>query len=168
MAERDTLADRETDADTQREPSFDADDLDVDALSGLPDRDAEPEREGLRSRLRRRAGSLFSPRAFGYAGAGSVVGALLLGTVLPIGGNVTGVLVAAFVYGALGNRHRYTEVAAAGGLVTAAFALVNNVFLTLAGLGVPLVVASALGGVAAGLVGHYLGRDLRDGLTREL
>ncbi|MFB6304312.1 MAG: hypothetical protein ABEH47_04035 [Haloferacaceae archaeon] len=107
--------------------------------------------------------------AFAFALAGVVLGGFvpLLGPV----GRLVGLLLAAFALGLRGRR-RYLEVgvagAAVGGVATVLGALGPFLLPVVADYGV------AVGGVGAGtgllvsLLGHYLGRDLRAGLSRDL
>jgi hypothetical protein len=164
--------------------------VDIDALldegersrrSGETDADAEPaadaatgERAGVRDRVRSRLPSrpspVFTARGFGLSVAACVVGFLVAGTLVPLGGvaGLIGVLVAGFLLGMVGRR-RYLELAAAGAVTAAAGALLSRLVLAAAGdLAVPLVAVGGTAGLAAAVAGHYLGRDLRDGLTRSL
>jgi len=125
---------------------------------------------GFRSRAAERAGELFSPRHFFAA-------ALLIGTALfaastfvPLpGAGLVGVFAAAFAFGLVGSKRRYAETAVAGGAVTAASTFLDfAVIAFFGGFGVSLTaIAGGLGAVVAA-VGAYFGRDLRDGLTRDL
>jgi hypothetical protein len=126
--------------------------------------------EGFRTQLRRGAGSLVSATGLVVAIALSAGGAVLLGGVPLLGtvGELLGILVGGFVYGLVGETRRYLELAVAGALVGGGFALLGNLTAVLVTVGVPLVVFGAVGGALAGVAGHYFGRDLRDGLTREL
>jgi len=126
--------------------------------------------EGFRTRLQRGAGSLVSATGLVVALALSAGGAVLLGGVPLLGtvGELLGILVGGFVYGLVGETRRYLELAVAGALVGGGFALLGNLTAVLVTVGVPLVVFGAVGGALAGVAGHYFGRDLRDGLTREL
>ena len=106
--------------------------------------------------------------AFLAVGAGMVAGGLV--PLVPFTG-VLGIALGAFAYGLVASQRRYLEVAAAGGLVsgtalTLSF-LPRAVFFE--GFNGPrlFAIAAAIGLVLA-VVGHYFGRDLRDGLTREL
>ncbi len=162
MGEREETIDREgARATTAPGPSIE--DLETEAAEA-----GQPARS--RSRLRSRLGSLFSPRAALLAGASALVGLLVLGAVLPLGsvGSLLGIAAGSFVYGAVSTRRRYLEAAVAGGVVGSGAALLDYLVLTLAGVGLPIVAVSLVAGGLAGLVGHYFGRDLRDGLTREL
>ena len=126
--------------------------------------------EGLVGRVRARADRVFAPRPFLVALVGSVVGLAVGTAVVPLpGAGLLGVFLAAFVFGLLRARRRYLEATLAGGLTVGAAALLGyGVVGVLAGVGLP--VGAVMGGVGAivGAAGHYFGRDLRDGLTREL
>lgn len=125
-----------------------------------------------------RLGELFSLKAFllstvligiGVVGGGAIP---LVGTV----GSLGGLFVAAFIIGLVASKRQYLEVAAAGGgIIGVSFAvslLTTGVLpvgwrffqeygLAFAGLGVGI-------GALLGMLGHYFGRDLRDGLTQEI
>ncbi|KTG09481.1 hypothetical protein AUR64_17055 [Haloprofundus marisrubri] len=130
-----------------------------------------------------RLGRLFAPKAFLLALALSFVG-VFLGGLVPFVGAIPGVslilralglFAAAFVVGLVADEPRYVEVALAGALVG-----VFSVLLSTLGAFLPVAVnvvseyGVQLGGVGAAvgasvtLVGHYFGRDLRDGVTREI
>lgn len=134
--------------------------------------DAEPESQrSRRGRLRARAERVFSLRKFLVALAvvtgGLVLAGVFVPSFVPLGG-LLGVLAAAFGLGLAGWR-RYVEVTLAGTAV-AGVALLSQylVFSVVGGLGVPLAAFGAGSGAAAALLGHYLGRDLRAGLTRDI
>lgn len=126
--------------------------------------------DGVRDRARARLASLFSLRQFIVGTVATVAGLLVVGGALPLGaiGDLLGVATGAFVHGAVAGDRRYAEAAAAGGAVGAVATVLDHLVLTVVTLGLPVAVFGATGGVVAGLVGHYFGRDLRDGLTREL
>ena len=159
--------------------------------SELEDAPAAPETEAARSSaqagsrlgsLRSRLGSLgsraalsnyFSPKAF-LALTLAVVAGLFVGNLLvPFGGPVGGLLgafVVAFVLGLVTSKRRYLELGVAGAAVGSVAALLDFVITAIAvGSSVTRLVAF---GAAAGLVvcvaGYYFGRDLRDGLSREV
>lgn len=96
----------------------------------------------------------------------------LLGTL----GSAAGLFAAAFLLGVVLTRRRYPEVGAAGagvGVVTAVTGTLTAAFLPigldfLAQYGVGLAAVGGGIGLLLALVGHYLGRDLRAGLTREV
>jgi hypothetical protein len=117
-------------------------------------------------------GKLFSARALLYAfvavGAGMFLGGLI--PLIPFT-SILGVALGGFVYGLLASQRRYLEVALAGGLSAGVAGLLS--FLPQAvlfqGFDGTMLFAIAGGiGLLLAVVGHYFGRDLRDGLTKEL
>lgn len=123
---------------------------------------------GLRSRLATPLTSLFSVRWFGAATVASLVGVFLAGGIpLPFSGYL-GVLLAAGAVGLVGSERHYVEVAIAGAIAAALAVFFDVLLLVFIGVGIPLVGVAAVLGAVVGVVGHYLGRDLRDGLTRDL
>lgn len=161
MPRGETQLDAEPDVDTVEDPVNEvADDATAD----------ETTTGGFRDRIRAGAGRVVSGRALALALVTSVVGAVLVGGAVPLGivGTLLGIVVAAFVYGTLADAHRYLEFALAGGAVGGASTLLGNLTLTLLGPGVPIVAVGAVAGAFAGALGHYFGRDLRDGLTRDI
>ena len=131
---------------------------------------------GTRSRgdrsLADRATAVFSPKYFLLAlvlfGVALVAGntAFLF---VPLVGGLLALAAVAFGLGLLTSARRYLEVAVAGALASAAVTFFDNIFLSVVGnVGVPMAAAGGIGGLLAALVGYYLGRDLRDGLTREI
>ena len=126
--------------------------------------------EGLVGRVRARADRVFAPGPFLVALVGSVVGLAVGTAVVPLpGAGLLGVFLAAFLFGLLRARRRYLEATLASGLTVGAAAILGHGGVAaLVGVGVP--VGAVMGGVGAfvGAAGHYFGRDLRDGLTREL
>jgi hypothetical protein len=167
MAERERQLDRETDDDL-------AEEFDVDAVTSLDDAsdasDASDDSGGLTDRARERAGSLLSARALALSLVLTLVGALAFGDVLPLGivGNLLGIFLAGFAYGTAGGTRRYLELGLAGGVLGGGLTVFGNLALSLLGPGVPLVAVGFVAGAVAGGLGHYFGRDLRDGLTRDL
>ncbi|MFC6615771.1 hypothetical protein ACFQAS_12580 [Halopenitus salinus] len=128
-------------------------------------------------------GRAFSVRAFAIAfvsvAAGGFLGGALLGIVPLVGGtlgNALGIVAAAFLVGAVGADRRYVETGLAGagigtasalaGLVSVGVLPVGIQFLREYGFGVAAFGAAV--GLALTLVGYYFGRDLRDGLTRNI
>lgn len=139
---------------------------------------------GRLSGARRRLGRVFSPRAFlvdlvvalvGVGIASSVAGVVPLPFLGQIGGLV-GLFLAAFLVGALRSRRQYLEVTLAGAVAMGLVVLggtLTSVFLPvgvslLQEYGVAIVGAGAGTGAVVSLLGHYFGRDLRDGLTRNV
>lgn len=161
MAERDRQIDREVDTD-----------LDVDIPGETVDESpSEASRAArTRARIRKGAGKVISGRAFLLSLVLTLGGLVLIGGFLPLGtiGDLLGILVAAFLYGSVTDVNRYVELGLAGGLVGGGSALVGNLVLSLIGPGAPIVIFGAIAGGLAGVLGHYFGRDLRDGLTRDI
>ena len=149
--------------------------VDLDALSELDEGDrygdAPTEAGGRLDRLRERLGSLFSLRSFLFGLITTVVGAVAFGLVIPFFGSVAalgGVFAVAFAFGALGGRRRYLELGLAGAATAAIGTLTEFLVVTLVGGSQLLVVFGAGSGLLAALAGHYFGRDLRSGMTREV
>lgn len=140
--------------------------------------------DGRLSSVRERARWVFSPKAFLVAVVAAAIGMFavggLVGTMpIPFLGSVGGLLglfTAAFAVGLVRSRRQYLEVTLAGALVTAVtftFSTLTAVFLpigvdVLQEWGVAIAGAGAVLGGVVSLLGHYFGRDLRDGLTREI
>jgi len=115
-------------------------------------------------------GSYFSLRALLFA-FGAVGGGMVLGGLIPLvpATELVGVLLGGFVYGLLASERRYLEVGLAGGVSGGVVAVLSLLPQLAAGLNGPRLFAIAGGiGLVLALVGHYFGRDLRSGLTREL
>ncbi|MFB6169216.1 MAG: hypothetical protein ABEJ43_10285 [Haloferacaceae archaeon] len=126
---------------------------------------------GVRGRLpslSRPWSTLFSPSAFATALLLGV-GAMILGTVVPLPGARFGLLVlVTFAYGGLSATRRYAECAAAGAVAAGAgfllsVALGGALVPVVAGYGPEIAGVSVGAGALAALVGHYFGRDLRAG-----
>ncbi|MBV0925143.1 hypothetical protein KTS45_13140 [Halomicroarcula limicola] len=168
MAERTEERTRETEATADSAATEVDTGVDVGRLDGLRTDTAEEETES--------GGSYFSLRAllvaFVAVGGGIAVGSLV--PILPFVA-LLGVPAGAFVHGLVAGQQRYIESALAGGvcagLVAVSSFLSQFVLRGVAGgdlgMGRLFAVAAAVGLVLA-LVGHYFGRDLRDGLTRDI
>ncbi|PSP64681.1 hypothetical protein BRC79_09755 [Halobacteriales archaeon QH_8_67_27] len=162
--------------------------VDVDSLTsdlGGEEPSAEPSESktdsgpGLRSRLTPSIGrpslapDVPSLRSFLLAFV-AVIGGMVAGSAVPLVGSVTsilGVVAGAFFLGLLSGKRRYFPVAVAGAIaaVAASATLGALTFAFIESLG--LVPSAAIGtttGVIAAVVGHYFGRDLRAGLTRDV
>ncbi|MWV41373.1 DUF456 domain-containing protein [Natrialba sp. INN-245] len=118
----------------------------------------------------RSLGEYFSPKAFLAVLALVSVGLFAGGTLLPIGalGRFVGLVAVTFLFGLLTSKRRYLELSvagtAAGGLTTVLFDLP----LAIAGSGRTLLAAGAAAGLVVSVLGYYFGRDLRDGLSRDI
>ncbi len=119
---------------------------------------------GLPARLSPTA--YFSPKAFVGLSGLFAIGYLGGGFTIPVAGSIVGLFATAFGVGVLASRRRYLEVTAAGGAVGAIMAAFNYAVAIAGGFGGRLVVAGITAGLVACLLGYYLGRDLRDGVTR--
>ena len=153
-----------------RSPTDDAE-RSADAERRAGDRTADGGRAGGRS-LRERAARVFSPKFFLLAllafGAVYVAGNAVVPFV-PVVGGLAGIAAAAFVLGLVASTRRYLETATAGAVAAGLGTLLGNLLLSVVGnVGTTIALAGAGGGVLAALVGYYFGRDLRDGLTREI
>lgn len=140
----------------------------ADRSSGMKLRSSTPDASGGRRR------GWFSPRTFLVVLVVSVAG-LVVGGSLPVVGLVgrfVGLFVVAFAVGLLANRRRYVEVGVAGGLASGLGfvlgSLATPLFPVVAQYGVEIAGVGTTAGVLVSLAGHYFGRDLRDGLTRDL
>lgn len=90
------------------------------------------------------------------------------GIALPIAGRVIGMFTVAFVVGVLSSKRRYLEMTAAGISVGALAALANYAVLAVAGSGRAVVAVGASAGFVSCVGGYYFGRDLRNGLRRDV
>jgi len=134
------------------------------------DPEAAAEGETLRLRLRHGRAALFSLETFLVVLALAIAGAFLVGRLLPLGDLATlvGILTAAFLHAAVAEGRHYLEAAVAGAAVGGIWTVFGNLVGVVLGVGVPVVALAVAGGGIAGAAGHYFGRDLRHGLTREL
>ena len=123
-------------------------------------------------------GPSFSLRSFLVILVASLAGVIAGGSIPIVGsiGRFLGLFAVAFAAGLVGSRSRYLEVGLAGavaagaafllGTLTSIFAPVAVQFL--ADYGVAIVGVGTGAGLLVALAGHYFGRDLRDGLTRDV
>ena len=120
--------------------------------------------------LRSRLGSVATTRSLLVALVLTVAGLVGFGAIPFLGlvGELLGIAAAGFVYGLGSSSRRYVEMAVAGAIAGGGTALLGNLVVALVASGATLVAAGLVGGALAGVVGHYFGRDLRDGLTRDL
>ncbi|WP_251342699.1 hypothetical protein [Haloplanus halophilus] len=132
------------------------------------------ESTGRLAGLRRRLGGLFAVRPFLLALVLSVAGLVVGGSVPVVGalGRFLGVALAGFVLAFVVSERRYAEAGLAGALTGGVGVVLSAVDVALlpvvADYGLQVAGVGTTAGLAAGIVGHYFGRDLRAGLTREL
>jgi hypothetical protein len=153
MSERTTERTRETDSDEET------------SESGALGREDTSTAESAAS-----DGTVFSVRALVVAfvaiGAGMTAGSLV--PVIPYTA-LLGIPLGTFVHGLLDSQRRYIETAVAGGVSAGAAIVASLVPQLLGGLNGTRLFAIAAGiGLVLALAGHYFGRDLRSGLTRDL
>jgi hypothetical protein len=125
-----------------------------------------------------RLSGLFSPRLFLVALLLSLVAVVAGGAVPIVGviGRLAGLFVVAFAVGAVASDRHYLEVGLAGAVASGLGFVVSTLTSAFFPFAVRLLseYGIAIAGVGAGvgalaaLAGHYFGRDLRDGLSREL
>jgi len=143
---------------------------------------SEPTREntsggGIRGALSGIGPSL-SPRSFLVILVASLAGVVAGGSIPIVGsiGRFLGLFAVAFAVGAVGSRSRYLEVGLAGAIAAGTaflLATLTSIFApiavqVLADYGVAIVGVGTGAGLLVSLAGHYFGRDLRDGLTRDV
>ena len=168
------MGERESELERDRFGEFDdvgTDPLESGGLGSTRESDRSATRErGLRGRFRARVDSIFSASGLGAALVLVVVGMFAFGLVPLLGilGDFLGIAAGAFVYGLLAGRSRYIESVLAGALVAGGSVLLSYLFFTLLGTGTTLLAGALVGGAIAGGVGHYFGRDLREGLTGDI
>lgn len=97
-------------------------------------------------------------------------GMLVGGAVLPFSGigRVLGLAIAAFTVGLVTSTRRYLELSVAGVGVGVLGALLDFGILLPTDAGQTVLAVGAGAGLLASVVGYYFGRDLRDGLSREV
>ena len=169
----------ERDADTDATAALDdLDDLGTDATDDAGAAATEESMSGgrLRGRLPSVSGPSVSLRSFLVVLAASFVGVIAGGSIPIVGtiGRFLGLFAVAFAIGAIGSRSRYLEVGLAGAIASGTaflLATLTSIFApvavrVLADYGVAIAGVGTGAGLLVALVGHYFGRDLRDGLTR--
>lgn len=120
-------------------------------------------------RIKRSAGSVFSPTSFVLQLVAALVGAFVLGNLIPLipFAGFLGIFLMAGVMGTLSATPRYVEAAIAGGASGALALFAGAIGLSVVTGGIVPIVGATVGALAA-LVGFYAGRDLRDGVTKDL
>jgi hypothetical protein len=116
------------------------------------------------------AGGYFSLRAL-IVSVVAIGGGMTLGGLIPLipYTGLTGIPLGAFLHGLLDRRNRYVETAIAGGSLSGIAITASLLPQLVAGLnGLRLFAVSAAIGLVVAVLGHYFGRDLRAGLSKEL
>lgn len=179
MSERDSQLQRDVDVDVDTELEIAARERGVDSGLGLDEGVSEYDAETHTARestddaglIRGRVGSLLSTSGLVVAFVLSVLGIFVFGLIplLPsIVTSLVGIFVAGFVYGTATDTRRYLECALGGALAGGGSVLLSYLFMALFGANATLLAIALVGGALAGTTGHYFGRDLRDGMTRDL
>ncbi|ADJ14676.1 hypothetical protein [Halalkalicoccus jeotgali] len=128
------------------------------------DLEEPPSRTG---RVRKRAGTLFSPKRFLFALA-LIVAGTLVGGVVPVAGGIIGAFVGAFLVG-VASRHRpMIETGVAGAAVVGLSTAFDYLPWLVGGNGRTIAALGLAVGFVVCTLGAYFGADLRDGLTREI
>ena len=159
MAERTAERTRDGDGDTE---STDATGTDVSDTGPLTDEATATTEES--------GGSYFSVRALIVAFV-AIGGGMTLGSLIPVIPFTVfaGIPLGSFLHGLLDRERRYVETAVVGGLLAGLAVVTSLLPQVLAGLdGMRLFAIAAAVGLVLSLVGHYFGRDLRNGLTRDI
>ena len=169
--DRTRTRDRSGDADDEFDVEFEpGPELEADADAERAQAGAEAASEGIRARAAERAGTVFAPRTF-LAALLVTAGALVAtSTLVPLpGAGFAGVFAAAFLFGLVLEERRYAETALAGALAAGGSAFLDFAVVALVGgIGLPLVAVAGGAGAVVAAAGTYFGRDLRDGLTRDI
>ena len=169
-------------SDEREADEFDAaelldDDIGSDTIAG-PDPTPETSSGGRLRGALSGTGPSFSLRSFLVVLVASLAGVIAGGSIPIVGsiGRFLGLFAVAFGAGAVGSRSRYLEVGVGGAVASgAAFLLgtLTSIFApvavqVLADYGVAIVGLGTGAGLLVALAGHYFGRDLRDGLMRDV
>ena len=154
----------------QRDIPADAEDVDVDTVIEETLAESQTTEADSTGTLRSRLDSPLSKRGLSIAFLLSSVCLLAFGFAFPlwIFGELLGLFVGGFAYGLATERRRYAELLLAGAVTGGAWTLLGNIGLALFTSALPLIATGVVGGGLVAALGHYFGRDLRDGLTREV
>ena len=147
------------------------------ATSDAEDASVEPEPSNSRGRsllgrfLPTVPDDLFSPKAFLAFALLVGVGLIAGNTIIPFAsiGGLVGVFALTFAAGLFTSKRRYLEVtlagASAGGIAN--LLTTGMTFAIAVSVATPLLIGAVVGLVAS-VVGYYFGRDLRQGLARDI
>lgn len=132
-------------------------------------------RGGIGERLRSRVGRLVSLEIFLAALSMSAGGMVAMTTSVRVpGAGLVGVFLGTFLLATFLKGRHYTEATLAGAIVVGTAVLVGFTVVDLGTVALPGAFGRWLGAIGAlvggwvALMGSYLGRDLRHGITREL
>lgn len=174
MAERESELERDREFDTDDKFGVGTDDgfqFGTDAEFGeTATVEGTTESRGRLAGVRTRLSSVFSLGGVGVALVFVILGMVTFSIIPFIGiiGTFLGIGAGSFVHGLLSGRPRYIEAALAGALAAGGSVLLSYLFVVFLGTGTTMLLIGLLGGAVSGTVGHYFGRDLRDGLTRDI
>lgn len=127
--------------------------------------------ESKTGRIRGSLSSLVSPRGLLAAALFSVLGIVLIGLVPLVPATIStvlGVFTGTFLFGMISRSSQYVESGLAGLLLGGGLTLWTYFPISVFGASTTLLGFGIVGGLLAGVAGHYFGRDLRDGLTRDI
>lgn len=143
--------------------------IDTDVAGTAETDEAREEATDRSSVLPGRLAGAFSLQSFLVALALTAGAGVALGTALPFErlGTLLGVFLASVAVGLVGRRRRYLEVTAAGALSAGIAMFLGSVLASVLSLGAPAAFGVGAGALVA-FLGHYAGRDLRDGFEREV
>lgn len=176
MAERtdELTEDIDVDAGTPRDVDssdvrVDATEFDVGESTTATESTSTETRSSRVGGVKQRAANAFSPTAFAVHLTGALLGVFAVGNLIPLipFTGFVGLLLMAGLLGTLSSEPRYAEAAVAGGISGALALFLGSIGLSIVTGGIVPVVGAAIGAIT-GLVGFYAGRDLRDGLTKDL
>lgn len=176
MEERDTQIQREGDVEVDIDGGLDASsdvDAGLDTSSGETSLGSPGIQESQSSEagwLRSKAGSIMSGQGVVIALVLSIFGAAAFSIVpfLDLIPKLLGIAVGTFLYGALSSENRYVESLVAGAIAGGGAVLWSHLLFSILSVSTLVLGIGIVGGALGGALGHYFGRDLRDGLTRDI
>jgi hypothetical protein len=124
---------------------------------------------GVGGRVKGRVEDAFSLPSFALNAVAALAATFVIGGALPLGplSGIVGVFVSLFVLGVVSIESRYVEAGLAGALSGVLTTVFTTITLSVVSGGLLPVAGGVTGGLTA-VLAHYAGRDLRDGLTRDL
>lgn len=120
-------------------------------------------------RVTARTVDVFSPGTFALQLGAALVGVFVVGNLIPVVpfAGFLGLLLMTGLMGTLSSKPRYLEAAVAGGASGALALFLGSMTLSVVTGGLLPAFGGVVGAITA-VVGFYAGRDLRDGVTRDL